>query len=152
MAKPVIEYDILTPPDFSVKDRPLRNPGLGHLLQTQSLRAQLDPIAIILLGLAAFELNRTDSPIPNQIQEHRGIRRIGHLFNLDYIQPAIQPQDLGLNPHPRELSQASAEFTIPFVDAFMECPAFSRALVFLPNLFQMNESGLAWAKGHVLQS
>jgi hypothetical protein len=91
VTKSVIEYHFVTTADFSIENRALRNPGLGHFLQTQSLGAQLDPIAIVQFRFASLEFNRTDSPIPNQAQEARGVGGIGHLFNLNYIQPTVQP-------------------------------------------------------------
>ena len=64
LAYPGIKRHVLSPPDLIIEKGSIFYLDVQHLLQTKRLGAELDPVAIALLGSSVLEFNGVEGPLP----------------------------------------------------------------------------------------
>ena len=127
-AQGLVEDDVEAAPCLAVEERPLRDRDREHLLQTDRLRAELDPVAVVRLGLSSLVLDGEGKP---------GAVRL-----------PVELHDVGLPDQPQtqrpERHAVIDADVAPGLPAFlmhplMHDPAFGGEAVLCPSLFNVNQ-------------
>ena len=151
LAQAGIETHIQPPARLPVKQRPRRHGGAQHLLQAHRLRAELHPIRVVALGLAAFVLHGERHAVPGaelRVLSAEGRRRRPEL---DHVGFAEQPELA--RPHRRSALRAAtvAALRPPGVGPLVQVPALDGELVLRPEPLDMNQRALPRAIQQMLQ-
>lgn len=127
------------PPRLSVEQRPLRHRAVEHLLQTQSLCAELHLVGAMRLGPAALVFDGVGTPVRRAtVQFHR----------IGLADQAV--------PHATQVERADgANVATPLppaaVDTFVQDAPLRRRAVLQPLLFEMDQRALAGAEQLMLK-
>jgi hypothetical protein len=124
----LVENDVETVPGLAVEERPLRDRDEEHLLQTDRLRAELDPVTVVRLGLAPLVLHGEGQP---------GTVRLP--MELHNVGLPDQPQTERSERHPIVDPDITPRFPAFVVHPLMHDPAFGGETVLRPDLLNVNK-------------
>ena len=134
---------------LAVVKRTVVDLGIEHFFETEGLGAELDFVAGIELGLAAFVFDGEGAPTAFESGE---LDAVGGFVKFDDVGLPSEAEAEGVDTEAARSADAWAAFGTGLVGAFVEDAPFGGEAIFLPHLFEVDEAPLAFAEEEVLEA
>jgi hypothetical protein len=137
-----------------VEEKTLKDASAEHLFQAQGLRADLDLVAVIVLGTAAFIFDWRRLPPAAKVRQAKAalfVFRREERSEFDDVGLSDEAETQRADAKPTGNAEAGSRFPASFVGPVVEDLAFGCKAVLRPLLLNVDERALSRAEGEVLQ-